>query len=143
MTTRVQIMVRGIVQGVGFRPYVCSLARQRALRGHVRNTTTGVLIDVEGEGGTIEQFITELRAHPPPLCRIESVERSDHVEPVHYSDFRIVESAAAGEKFVMLSSDIATCQNCLRELFDATDRRYHLTGCEFQIPQNARRLISV
>jgi hydrogenase maturation protein HypF len=124
MTTRVQIIVREIVQGVGFRPYVFSLARRRALRGQVRNTTAGVLIDVEGDGSTIEQFIDELQAHPPPLSRIEAVERCDAVEPAHYRDFRIVESAAASEKFVLIAPDIATCPDCLRELFDPTDRRY-------------------
>jgi hydrogenase maturation protein HypF len=124
MTTRVQIIVRGIVQGVGFRPYVFSLAKRRELTGQVRNTTTGVLIDLEGEYGAIEQFIDDLRAHPPPLSRVESVERCSPGEPVHYRDFRIVESAAAGEKCVPIPPDSATCQDCLKELFDPTDRRY-------------------
>src|SRR5262245_48983724 len=66
MTIRVHIVVRGLVQGVGFRPYVFSLARQRGLRGQVCNTTTGVRIDVEGDDDTIEQFINELHADPPP-----------------------------------------------------------------------------
>jgi hydrogenase maturation protein HypF len=123
-TTRVQILVRGIVQGVGFRPYIFSLARRRALRGQVLNNATGVLIDVEGACDTIEQFIKEMTANPPTLSQIESVERKDNLDPANYHDFRIVESVANGEKFVPISADVATCADCLRELFDPRDRRY-------------------
>jgi hydrogenase maturation protein HypF len=124
MTTRVQILVRGIVQGVGFRPYVFSLARRRALRGQVLNNTTGVLIDVEGENNQIEEFINDLKLNPPPLSLIESVERRDSLGRSHYLDFRIIESATEGKKFVPISADIATCLDCLRELLDPNDRRY-------------------
>jgi hydrogenase maturation protein HypF len=125
LITRVQLTVRGIVQGVGFRPYVFSLAKRRALRGQVRNTTTGVLIDVEGDRRAIEGFIDDLRANSPPLALVDSVERRDHLELIHYGDFRIVESAPARETFVPIAPDIATCQDCLNELFDPIDRRYH------------------
>ena len=64
MSTRVQIQVRGVVQGVGFRPFVFSLARRRALRGQVRNNAAGVLIDLEGEPGAIEQFIADIKSPP-------------------------------------------------------------------------------
>ncbi len=124
MATRTQILVRGIVQGVGFRPYVFSLARKRALRGQVFNNTAGVVIEVEGEERAIEEFVSDIRLHPPPLSRIESVERNDHLAPADYRDFRIVESAATGAKFTPISADIATCRDCLRELFDQRDRRY-------------------
>ncbi|MGB7922567.1 MAG: carbamoyltransferase HypF [Pyrinomonadaceae bacterium] len=124
MATRVQILVRGIVQGVGFRPFVFSLARRRALRGHVLNNATGVLIDVEGERTTIEQFIDEMTANPPTLSLIESVERSDNLDPANYHDFRILESASDGERFVPIPADVATCAGCLRELYDPQDRRY-------------------
>jgi hydrogenase maturation protein HypF len=123
-TTRVQILVRGIVQGVGFRPFVFSLASRRALRGQVLNNATGVLIDIEGECDTIEQFIEEMTANPPTLSLIESVERKDNLDPAHYQDFRIVESISNGEKFTPISADIATCADCLKELFDPLDRRY-------------------
>jgi len=125
MATRTQILVRGIVQGVGFRPYVFSLARKRALRGRVFNDSTGVIIDVEGERRAIEQFVSEISLHPPPLSRIEAVERNDNLAPADYRDFRIVESAVAGAKVTPVSADIATCHDCLRELFDAHDRRHH------------------
>jgi hydrogenase maturation protein HypF len=124
MTMRTQILVRGTVQGVGFRPYVFSLARKRALRGRVFNDTSGVVIEVEGEGRAIEQFVDEISASPPPRAQIESVECREWLDAADYSDFRIVESAAAGAKFTPVSADIATCRDCLRELFDPRDRRH-------------------
>ena len=124
-TTRVQILVRGIVQGVGFRPFIFSEAVRRELRGRVLNNATGVLIDVEGACSTIEQFINEITLNPPTLSLIESLERTDNLDPANYHDFRIVESASEGEKFVPISADVATCADCLRELFDPQDRRFH------------------
>ncbi len=124
MATRAQILVRGIVQGVGFRPYIFSLARNRALKGQVFNNTTGVLIDVEGEACAIDRFVDDIKLNPPPLSSIESVELSNNLAPANYSDFRIVESDAAGEKFIPISADIATCEDCLREMLDPQDRRY-------------------
>jgi hydrogenase maturation protein HypF len=124
MDARVQILVRGIVQGVGFRPFVFSLAKRRSLRGQVFNNTSGVLIDVEGESNTIRQFIAELRTGPPPLSLIESVECSQDLDPAHFTDFRIVESDSSGERFIPISADISTCADCLKELFDPRDRRY-------------------
>ncbi|HEX8772762.1 MAG TPA: carbamoyltransferase HypF [Pyrinomonadaceae bacterium] len=124
MTTRVQLLVRGIVQGVGFRPYVFSLAQRRALRGRVLNNTAGVLIDVEGEGRQIEEFINDIRRNPPPLSLIESFERRDQLDKANYPDFRILESESAGTRFVPVSADIATCSDCVREMFDPLDRRF-------------------
>lgn len=116
--------MRGIVQGVGFRPFVFGLAGAMALRGLVLNNTTGVLIDIEGEANTIDHFISELESNSPPLSVIESLERSDNLDLAHYQDFRIVESAKNGKKFVPVSADMATCTDCLRELFDSRDRRF-------------------
>lgn len=124
MARRVQITVRGIVQGVGFRPFVFSLAQRRALRGRVLNDASGVLIDVEGDDGAIDQFITELRSNPPPLSLVDSIECRDHLEPINYRDFCIVQSASEGDKFVPISPDVATCEDCLRELLDPHDRRH-------------------
>ena len=123
-TIRVQILVRGIVQGVGFRPFVFSQAVRRALKGRVLNNSTGVLIDVEGTPAAIGQFIDEIRLNPPTLSLVEQLERTDDLAPANYSDFRIVESASDGEKFVPISADIATCRDCLRELFDPRERRF-------------------
>ncbi len=124
MVTRVKVHVRGIVQGVGFRPFVYTLAQRNALRGRVLNNSTGVLIDVEGESEAIERFFYELKTEAPPLAIIEAVERSTDLDPSLYTDFQIIESASDGEKFVPISADIATCSDCLRELFDPADRRH-------------------
>jgi hydrogenase maturation protein HypF len=124
MVERVQITVRGIVQGVGFRPFVYSLAVRRSLTGRVLNTPGGVLIDVEGAPHTLEEFVGEISASPPPLARIDSIIRSDGLGLAHYTDFRIVESEPGGESLVPVAPDVATCDDCLRELFDPTDRRH-------------------
>jgi hydrogenase maturation protein HypF len=127
MVTRSKILVRGIVQGVGFRPFVYAQANRRALRGRVLNNTTGVLIDVEGRQGDIEQFISDLELNPPPLSAIESVECNHNLAPADYSDFVILESAhdtQVGQRFVPISADVSTCADCLKELSDPLDRRY-------------------
>ncbi|HEX2270792.1 MAG TPA: carbamoyltransferase HypF, partial [Pyrinomonadaceae bacterium] len=124
MNKRVQIQLQGVVQGVGFRPFVYLLAQRCALRGQVQNNGAGVQIDLEGEPGAIEQFIARIRTTPPPLSRIESIERQNDLAPLNYDSFRIVPSTAAAEKRASVSPDIATCADCLRELFDSADRRY-------------------
>jgi len=122
--TRVRVRVRGIVQGVGFRPFVYMLARRHSLKGLVLNDTAGVLIEVEGDGDAIGQFVEEIKTDAPPLALVESVEPSGDLDVAHYEDFRIVESADAGQKFVPVSADVATCADCLREMRDPADRRY-------------------
>jgi hydrogenase maturation protein HypF len=127
MVTRSEILVRGIVQGVGFRPFVYTQANRRDLRGRVRNNTTGVLIEVEGQHCDIEQFISDLKANAPPLSAIDSVECNHYLMPADYSDFVIQESThdkAEERNSVPLSADVATCDDCLGELFDPQDRRY-------------------
>lgn len=124
MKTRAQIQIRGIVQGVGFRPFVFALAKKNALKGEVLNNATGVLVDVEGENEKIESFICELRANPPPLSVIESVSRHDISKKANFQTFEILASETSGERNVPVSADIATCADCLRELFDPNDRRY-------------------
>ncbi|MCA1630950.1 MAG: carbamoyltransferase HypF [Acidobacteria bacterium] len=124
MIVRVQILVRGIVQGVGFRPFVYAVATRESLRGTVFNTGGGVLVDVEGDGDSIEKLLSEIELNPPPLSRVESVRRSDGLPLAHYRDFRIIESSRDGEQSVAVSPDVATCADCLRELFDPADRRH-------------------
>ncbi len=124
MLTRTQIQIKGIVQGVGFRPFVFALAERSALKGQVFNNSVGVLVDVEGEECQIKQFISELKTNPPPLSNIESIEFSNYSKPINYSDFRIVESNSNGAKFMPISADIATCDDCLREMFDENNRRF-------------------
>lgn len=124
--TRSEILVRGLVQGVGFRPFIYTQASRLDLCGRVRNNSQGVLIEVEGNHVAIEQFVTDLTLKAPSLAAIESVECNHHLPPIDYSDFLILESTQVGdeERFVPLAADIATCEDCLRELFDPLDRRY-------------------
>ena len=116
--------MRGIVQGVGFRPFVYSRASERALTGRVLNNAGGVLIDLEGQASAIDEFIRELELNPPPLSSIESIERLEHLTPLQYEDFRIIESDASGKRVVPVSADAATCDDCLSEMLDASNRRY-------------------
>jgi len=124
MLTRTQIQIKGIVQGVGFRPFVFAMAEKSALKGQVLNNHIGVLVDVEGEECRIEQFINALKTNPPPLSLIESVTRQDILETRNFRDFRILASQSNGAKSVPISADIATCADCLREMFDPENRRY-------------------
>jgi hydrogenase maturation protein HypF len=124
MSVRIQILVRGTVQGVGFRPFVFKLAQRRALRGRVLNNASGVLIDVEGERRAIDDFIQDIRTEAPPLARIEAIEMAEALEDAGYQGFSISESLPAQEKYVAVSPDIATCSDCIAELFDRGNRRY-------------------
>jgi hydrogenase maturation protein HypF len=125
-----RISVRGIVQGVGFRPFVYGLATKHGLKGWVCNTSEDVKIEVEGEAGSIEQFYLELRTKAPPLARIEDIAMS-YYPPTGYRSFEIRHSVAEEGKYQLISPDIATCQACLSELLNPHDRRYRypFTNC--------------
>ncbi len=120
MAQRAKIEVRGIVQGVGFRPFVYNLAESLGLSGYVTNTSEGVTIEVEGEG--VEDFLRRLPLEAPPLSRIIDLQVS-RLPIKGYSDFRIVESIDKG-RFTLISPDVSICDDCLRELFDPGNRRY-------------------
>ena len=124
MVTRTQILIKGIVQGVGFRPFVFGLARENALRGHVLNNQAGVLVDVEGECHRIDRFIERLKTDPPPLSLVESVTRLDNLDAQNYADFLIVPSQTNGSRSLPISADVAVCADCLREMSDPGNRRY-------------------
>jgi hydrogenase maturation protein HypF len=119
---RAQVVVRGIVQGVGFRPFVYRLAQEHQLSGWVLNSTQGVVIEVEGPRQRIDGFITGLKASPPPQAVIERVE-TNLLPPVGYSSF-IVEASREGSEFVLISPDICICADCLNELQNSQDRRW-------------------
>jgi hydrogenase maturation protein HypF len=120
---RRRLVVRGIVQGVGFRPFVYGLAVRHQLAGFVGNDSQGVFIEVEGPPDVIDAFIGELRAHPPPLASIESI-ASEALPPTGETAFVIVASAQQAGESTSISPDVAICADCLRELFDPSDRRY-------------------
>jgi len=118
-----QILVSGIVQGVGFRPFVYRLAERYALNGQVANTTSGVTIRVEGRPEKIAAFTRDLRDQAPPMARIVSIEAND--QPIAgCSGFAIVHSQAADRRDTLIAPDAAVCADCLRELFDPADRRF-------------------
>ncbi|HEY6938246.1 MAG TPA: acylphosphatase, partial [Terriglobales bacterium] len=123
MVVRKQIAVSGIVQGVGFRPYVYRLASQRRLNGSVRNTAAGVVIEIQGLGQAVEDFLVRLPAEAPPLARITGMDVHDLPCNGDLS-FRIVSSGPHERIRTLISPDVAICSDCLRELFDPADRRY-------------------
>ena len=117
------IRVRGVVQGVGFRPFVYGLATGLGLRGWVRNTSSGVEIALEGPAEALAQFRRDLEAQAPPRARIESV--VVEAAPLNgYHSFAIVESRPEEGAYQLVSPDIAICDDCRRELFNPHDRRY-------------------
>ncbi len=122
MTAAARIEVSGVVQGVGFRPFVYCLARERGLSGWVNNTAEGVTIVVEGEAGAVDAFADDVWKLAPPMAVVQSVS-SAKAEPEGFTSFDIRESEARGD-LTLVSPDIATCPACLSELRDPTDRRY-------------------
>lgn len=119
-----EVKVQGIVQGVGFRPYIFRLARLYHLTGWVRNTSGEVQIAVEGKGKDLNRFLEDLEAKAPPQAFIEKVDIKIF-PPKGYTDFVILESLAEDAAYQLVSPDIATCQDCLIELFSPQDRRFH------------------
>jgi len=119
---RSRFRVTGVVQGVGFRPFVYGLAQRHALAGFVLNDGEGVLIEAEGDGAALAAFATALEAEAPPLASVASVAVAP-VSPRGDREFAIAESASTGRS-ALIPPDVATCDDCLRELFDPRDRRY-------------------
>jgi hydrogenase maturation protein HypF len=116
------LRVHGVVQGVGFRPFVYRLARAHGLRGWVLNATEGVQIHVEGPRCDLDRFAAALAAEPPPAARIAGVERAA-VAPLGFADFAIRESDARGALTVRIAPDLPVCAACLAELLAPGDRR--------------------
>ena len=117
------VRVRGVVQGVGFRPFVYRLALQNRLAGHIGNDTDGVTIEIEGAQSAIADFLARLRSEAPPISRIDSVQ-VDELAPTGESAFTIIHSQVLGQVSTGIPADAATCVDCLHELFDPDDRRY-------------------
>jgi hydrogenase maturation protein HypF len=124
------ISVRGAVQGVGFRPFVFRLASELKLRGWVNNSPQGVFIEVEGARDKLEKFLLRLESEKPPRSFIQSLE-SSWLDAAGYKSFEIRESETSGKKTALVLPDIATCPDCLREIFDPKNRRhrYPFTNC--------------
>jgi hydrogenase maturation protein HypF len=118
-----KIHITGIVQGVGFRPFVYNLATRHQLKGWVKNTSAGVEIEVDGDQDTLDLFVRQLRDEAPTLSRID--EFSASFRPASgFSSFDILHSESVTGAFQPISPDVSICPDCLRELLDPTDRRY-------------------
>ena len=120
---RIRVTVRGRVQGVGFRPTTYRYAKERDLNGWISNTSEGVIVEVEGEIEKVDDFLQELRSAPPPQAEITDLEFHD-IPAKHEGTFEILPSITRAEVNTQISPDIATCPECLKELFDSQDRRY-------------------
>ena len=118
------IQVRGIVQGVGFRPFVYRLARAKNLQGWISNTEEGVAIHLEGNEDALQSFLEEMKSRPPRAAQISHI-RVESAAPAGFTEFAIRESAAERQPTVRISPDLPVCEQCLRELFDPNDLRYH------------------
>lgn len=117
---RFQISVKGLVQGVGFRPFVYKLASDMELKGSVRNTSDGVTIEVEGAAA--DEFVRSLQNKLPPLATIDNIDVKELPFKGH-KDFAIIDSADAGS-FTLVPPDISICNDCRVEMLDPSDRRY-------------------
>jgi hydrogenase maturation protein HypF len=123
MNVRRHIEVSGIVQGVGFRPHVYRLARERALAGEISNTPSGVTIEVQGPREKIDDFVVRLRQEAPPLAKITGLAMAD-LPCNDDREFQITASRRGEAVHTLISPDVAVCEDCLREMLDPQDRRY-------------------
>jgi hydrogenase maturation protein HypF len=120
---RASVRVEGVVQGVGFRPFVYSLATRLGLAGWVGNDVDGVFAEVEGAAACVEQFLGLLETQAPPLARVDRVTAAA-LSPTGAAGFAIVASDRTGRRRALVSADSATCADCLAELADPADRRF-------------------
>ncbi|MFD7699352.1 carbamoyltransferase HypF [Streptomyces caelestis] len=120
---RARVVVRGVVQGVGFRPFVYGLATGLGLAGHVANTGDGVVVEVEGAPSAVGRFCARIAPEAPPLAVVESVETTE-LPVTRESGFGIVASRTGGPVRTLVAPDTATCADCLAELGDPADRRH-------------------
>jgi hydrogenase maturation protein HypF len=120
---RRQIQVEGIVQGVGFRPFIYGLAIENGLGGFVLNDSTGVLIELEGDRKALDRFLRDLREQAPSQARIQKIV-CDTIPSRGEAHFTIAPSREGEERRACIAPDVAICEECLRELFDAANRRH-------------------
>lgn len=117
------IHIIGIVQGVGFRPFIYNLSKEFNLQGWVRNSASGVDIEVTGEKAAVKGFLTAIPKSAPPLAQIDSIETHE-IDLREFDDFTIIKSKDRSNDFIPISPDVAICDHCRDELFDSKDRRY-------------------
>jgi len=133
---RLQVRIRGIVQGVGFRPFIYGLAHRHGLTGFVLNDSQGVLLEVEGSSRALEDFLAALPGEAPGHARIDALE-PNWLPPAGYEEFAIHESREGDSPTVLVSPDLAACPDCIREMNDPTDRRhqYPFINCTYCGPR--------
>ncbi|MFN7928878.1 MAG: acylphosphatase [Blastocatellia bacterium] len=129
-TARLRLVIRGAVQGVGFRPFVYRLATELGLTGWVNNSAQGVFIEVEGAPPILHNFLLRITTERPPRAVIQSLE-SAFLDPCGYADFTIRHSEDGGAKTALVLPDIAVCADCLADVRDPRNRRYRypFTNC--------------
>src|ERR1035438_4075615 len=120
---RVRVRLRGIVQGVGFRPFVYNLAARLELSGWVLNSSAGLIAEVEGAAPAVDEFLRAISQEPPPLAWIQEAETSE-LALAGGDSFTIRDSLHETGEFALISPDVATCAHCLRDLSDPHNRRY-------------------
>ena len=123
MKLRYRIQINGVVQGVGFRPFVYNLAKSLNLKGFVSNNTTGVVIEIEGENTLLNKFLNRLKEERPSISQIYKI-KIEKLQPKNYQDFIIEKSISNEEITLDILPDIATCKYCLEEMCDPLNRRY-------------------
>ena len=130
MIQRIHIVIRGAVQGVGFRPFVYRLAKEMDVTGWVLNSAQGVFIEVEGLKQRLDEFVLRIEKEKPARAFIQSMEFS-YLDPIGFTTFEIRRSNSDGEKTALVLPDIATCPDCLADVFDSSNRRYRypFTNC--------------
>ncbi len=120
---RVSLSLCGLLQGIGFRPFVYQLANEIGLKGWVQNSPQGVSIEAEGDRQAVQGFLSRLKDESPPNAVFHNME-SSYLDPLGYENFEIKTSIGTGNQSTLVLPDIATCSDCLQELFDPSNRRY-------------------
>lgn len=121
--SRERILINGMVQGVGFRPFIYRIAKECSLSGFVNNNSSGVLVEIEGSKKSINSFHNKLATEAPPFSNIISIDK-EVLKPVGYTEFKIIQTDSSRRARTLVSPDIAVCDDCLKELSNPGDRRY-------------------
>jgi hydrogenase maturation protein HypF len=127
---RLKLQIAGLVQGVGFRPFIYRLAQELGLKGYILNDTSGVLVEAEGEKHKLDELLIRIDREKPPVSRIFSLQHA-YLEDTGFSIFEIRESNKHGDIRAAVLPDIATCEECMDEVLNPKDRRfiYLFTNC--------------
>ncbi|MCG3716751.1 acylphosphatase, partial [Aliarcobacter butzleri] len=126
-----KISIFGIVQGVGFRPFIYNLAIKYDIKGWVKNDENGVEIEAYSTQENIENFINEIKSNPPVLSKITNIKIEKNNQIKEYKNFKIIQSSSSKDKTTIISPDIAICDDCIKDIDDIGNFRYNysLTNC--------------